>query len=48
MKLNRKIGINRVPSDASFQETSDFDSYWSNAEQVFKISGNFLQKGLDT
>ena len=35
----RKIGFNRVQSDLSYQEISDLDGNWSNAEQVVKIGG---------
>lgn len=48
MKLNRKIGLNKVSSDVSLQEISDLDGNWSNAEQVFKIGGNWVFKGMDT
>ena len=49
IKLNKnKIGLNRVSSDVSLQEISDLDGNWSNAEQVYKIGGNLVFKGLDT
>lgn len=35
-------------SDASFQEISDIDGNWSNAEQAIRLGNNLYVRGMDT